>query len=56
MRTKCLVAAFLIALFADLIILSDTVFSQSDFFKGKTITIIHGRDPPAAQEICGSER
>ena len=45
MRTKCLVAAFLIALFADLIILSDTVFSQSDFFKGKTITIIHGRDP-----------
>jgi len=45
MRTKCLVAAFLIALFADLIVLSDTVFSQSDFFKGKTITIIHGRDP-----------
>ena len=45
MRTKCLVVAFLIALFADLIILSDTVFSQSDFFKGKTITIIHGRDP-----------
>jgi tripartite-type tricarboxylate transporter receptor subunit TctC len=45
MRTKCLMAAFLVALFAHLIILSDTLFSQSDFFKGKTITIIQGRDP-----------
>ena len=45
MRTRCLVAAFSVALFARLIILSDAVFSQSDFFKGKTITIIHGRDP-----------
>ena len=34
MRTKCLVGAFLVALFADLIILSSPLFSQSDFFKG----------------------
>src|SRR5215475_8097117 len=45
MRTKCLVAVFSVALLADLIILSDTLFSQSDFFKGKTITIVQGRDP-----------
>jgi len=45
MRKKCLIVAFSVALFAHLIILSDAVFSQSDFFKGKTITIIHGRDP-----------
>src|SRR5262245_49576753 len=45
MRTRCLVAAFSVALFAHLIILSDTLFSQSDFFKGKTNTIVQGRDP-----------
>jgi tripartite-type tricarboxylate transporter receptor subunit TctC len=45
MTTKCLIAAFLIALFGHLIVLPGTVFSQSDFYKGKTITIIHGRDP-----------
>src|SRR5262250_1738214 len=45
MRKKCLIVAFSVALFAHLIILSDAVFSQSDFFKGKTITIIHNRDP-----------
>jgi tripartite-type tricarboxylate transporter receptor subunit TctC len=38
-------AAFLVALFTHLIILPDTLFSQSDFYKGKTITIIQGRDP-----------
>src|SRR5215475_4158912 len=45
MRIKCLVAAISVALFAHLIILSGPLFSQSDFFKGKTITIVHGRDP-----------
>ena len=45
MRTKCLMVAFWIALFAHLIILPDRVFSQADFYKGKTITIIQGRDP-----------
>lgn len=45
MRTKCLVKAFLIALFAHLIVLPGTLFSQADFFQGKTITIVQGRDP-----------
>src|SRR5882724_1354209 len=45
MRTKCLVKAILVALFAHLIILPGRLFSQSDFYKGKTITIIQGRDP-----------
>jgi hypothetical protein len=44
MTTRYLMAA-LIALFAGLIILPSAVFSQSDFYKGKTITIIQGRDP-----------
>jgi tripartite-type tricarboxylate transporter receptor subunit TctC len=44
MRTKCLVTAFLAALFGLLMVLPGTLFAQSDFYKGKTITIIHGRD------------
>lgn len=45
MRTKCLVKAILIALFAHLIVLPGALFSQADFFQGKTITIVQGRDP-----------
>jgi hypothetical protein len=45
MRTKCLVEAFLIVVLAHLIVLPGTLFSQSDFFQGKTITIVQGRDP-----------
>jgi hypothetical protein len=45
MRTKCWVKTFLIALFAHLIVLPGTLFSQADFFQGKTITIVQGRDP-----------
>jgi hypothetical protein len=45
MRTKCWVKTFLIALFAHLIVLPSTLFSQADFFQGKTITIVQGRDP-----------
>ncbi len=44
MRKKCLIT-FFAALFAHLIMLPGRLFSQTDFFKGKTITIIHGRDP-----------
>jgi tripartite-type tricarboxylate transporter receptor subunit TctC len=44
-RTKHLTAAFWVALFAPLMFLPGNLFSQSDFFKGKTITIIQGRDP-----------
>jgi tripartite-type tricarboxylate transporter receptor subunit TctC len=45
MRTKCLVKALLALLFGLLMVLPGTLFAQSDFYKGKTITIIHGRDP-----------
>jgi len=40
-----LVKAFLIVVFAHFIVLPGTLFSQSDFFKGKTISIVQGRDP-----------
>src|ERR1700752_646571 len=43
MRVKCLVKV--ISVLAYFIVLPGTLFSQSDFFKGKTITIIQGRDP-----------
>jgi tripartite-type tricarboxylate transporter receptor subunit TctC len=45
MRTRSLVKAFLIVVFAHFIVLPGTLFSQSDFFKGKTISIVQGRDP-----------
>jgi tripartite-type tricarboxylate transporter receptor subunit TctC len=45
MRTKCWVKAFLIVVLVHFIALPGTLFSQSDFFKGKTITIVQGRDP-----------
>lgn len=35
----------LVALLANLIVLPDTLFSQADFYRGKTITIIQGRQP-----------
>jgi tripartite-type tricarboxylate transporter receptor subunit TctC len=40
-----LVKAFVIVVFAYFIALPGTLFSQSDFFKGKTISIVQGRDP-----------
>lgn len=45
MRTNWLVGRFLIALCAQLMLLPGVLFAQSDFYKGKTITIIQGRDP-----------
>src|SRR5262245_65582008 len=45
MQTKFLVRAFLIVGLAHFTVLPGMLFSQSDFFKGKTITIIQGRDP-----------
>jgi tripartite-type tricarboxylate transporter receptor subunit TctC len=45
MRTKYLVRSFLAALFALLMLLPAALFAQADFYKGKTITIIQGRDP-----------
>jgi tripartite-type tricarboxylate transporter receptor subunit TctC len=45
MRTNCLVGGFLIAFCAQLMLVPGNLFAQSDFYKGKTITIIQGRDP-----------
>jgi len=45
MRAKCLVKAFLVALFAHLMVLPGILFPQSDFYQGKTVTIVQGRDP-----------
>ena len=45
MRTRSLVKAFWIAVLVHFLVLPGTLFSQSDFFKGKTITIVQGRDP-----------
>jgi tripartite-type tricarboxylate transporter receptor subunit TctC len=45
MNMKCLAEALLIALFGHLLVLPGAVFSQSDFYKGKTLTLVQGRDP-----------
>jgi len=44
MRTPRLVKTLLLAVLAHFIALPGTLFSQSDFFKGKTITIVQGRE------------
>jgi tripartite-type tricarboxylate transporter receptor subunit TctC len=45
MGIKYSVLASLVALFAHLLVLPGTLFSQADFYQGKTITIIQGRQP-----------
>ncbi|MET0502245.1 MAG: hypothetical protein ABW172_12050 [Candidatus Binatia bacterium] len=45
MRTKRFVEAFLIVLLAHLSVLPDVVLPQAEFYKGKTVTIVQGRDP-----------
>lgn len=42
---KYSVLAFLVVVITHLVVLPGALFSQSDFYKGKTITIIQGRDP-----------
>lgn len=52
MGMKCSVLAFLVALFAHLlIVLPGTLFSQADFYRGKTITITQGREPGALGDM-----
>jgi tripartite-type tricarboxylate transporter receptor subunit TctC len=43
--------AFLVAFIAWLCVLPFTVFSQSDFYRGKTITIVQGRDPGGTGDL-----
>jgi tripartite-type tricarboxylate transporter receptor subunit TctC len=43
MKTKIMTRILGSALLTQLVLLPDFVYSQSDFYRGKTITIIHGR-------------
>jgi len=45
MRVKLSVAAFVVVLFIHLVFLPDALYSQGDFYRGKTITMIQGRQP-----------
>jgi len=48
---KYSVAAFWVAFFSLLTVLTDPLHSQTDFYKGKTITIIQGRDPGGSGDL-----
>ena len=43
MKTKIMRRILCSALLTQLVLLPDFLYSQSDFYRGKTITIIHGR-------------
>ena len=51
MGTKYTGWAFLVAFIACLVVLPSPVFSQSDFYRGKTITIVQGRDPGGTGDL-----
>ena len=40
MRRGCAVLTFAVAVLALLVILPDSLFSQADFYQGKTVTVI----------------
>jgi hypothetical protein len=43
MKTKNMTRILRSVLLAQLVLLPDFLYSQSEFYRGKTITIIHGR-------------
>jgi tripartite-type tricarboxylate transporter receptor subunit TctC len=43
--------ALLVAFITHLVVLPSAVFSQSDFYRGKTITIVQGRDPGGTGDL-----
>ncbi|HXV78657.1 MAG TPA: hypothetical protein VEG60_02150 [Candidatus Binatia bacterium] len=51
MRTKYFALAFWVTYIAGSVVLPSAVFSQSDFYRGKTITIIQGRDPGGTGDL-----
>ena len=51
MKTRPTGWPFLVAVFAHLAVLPPLLFSQSDFYQGKTITIIQGREPGALGDM-----
>jgi tripartite-type tricarboxylate transporter receptor subunit TctC len=51
MGMKYSLTAMLVAVFIHLTILPDPLFSQADFYRGKTITIIQDRDPGGSGDL-----
>src|SRR4029434_411662 len=51
MQLKYSVTAFWIAILISLTVHLDPLFSQTDFYRGKTITIIQGRDPGGSGDL-----
>ena len=51
METKYASCAFLVAVITHVVVLPSAVFSQSDFYQGKTITIVQGRDPGGTGDL-----
>ena len=50
MKIKVMTRILCSALLAQLVLLPDSLYSQSDFYRGKTITIIHGRSAGGSGE------
>jgi tripartite-type tricarboxylate transporter receptor subunit TctC len=44
-------SALTLALFAQLFFLPDALFSQTEFYRGKTIRILHGRDAGGSGDL-----
>jgi tripartite-type tricarboxylate transporter receptor subunit TctC len=51
MGTKYTGRVFAVAFIASSVVLPSALFSQSDYYKGKTITIIQGRDPGGTGDL-----
>ena len=45
MKIKIMTPLLCSALLTQLVVLPDLLYSQSDFYRGKTITLLHGRAP-----------
>src|SRR5262245_30012977 len=51
MKVKIMPRILCSALLAPLVLLPNCLYSQSDFYRGKTITIIHGRSAGGAGDV-----
>src|SRR5215468_11904175 len=51
MKIKVMTRILCLALSTQLVLLPDLLYSQSDFYRGKTITIIHGRSAGGAGDV-----
>jgi tripartite-type tricarboxylate transporter receptor subunit TctC len=51
MRRGCVVLTFAVAVLAHLVILPDSLFSQTDFYQGKTVTVIISTAPGGTGDL-----